>query len=103
MDRSYYYATLLGLCKVLGASMNQILQLIAKGFVQLIVVALLLAAPLTWYLSKDWLAEFADRIAFPWWTTLLSGLAVMLIAFLTISAQFIRAALSNPVHAIRND
>ena len=84
-------------------SMNQILQLIAKGFVHLIVIALLLAAPLTWYLSKDWLAEFAYRIEFPWWTTFLSGLAVMLIAFSTIGAQSIRAALSNPVDAIRND
>lgn len=93
----------IGIRKVLGASMNQILKLIAKDFVQLIVLALLLAAPLTWYLSKDWLAEFAYRIEFPWWTTLLSGLAVMLIAFLTISAQSIRAALSNPVDAIRNE
>lgn len=93
----------IGIRKVLGASMNQILKLIAKDFILLILVALLLAAPLTWYLSKDWLAEFAYRIDFPWWTTLLSGLTVMLIAFLTISAQSIRAALSNPVDAIRNE
>ena len=93
----------IGIRKVLGASVNQILGLIAKDFIKLVGIAMLLALPLTWYFLSDWLAEFAYRINFPWWTTLVSGLAVMIIAFLTISAQSIKAALGNPVDAIRDE
>ena len=93
----------IGIRKVLGASVNQILQLIAKDFIKLIFLAMLLATPLTWYFLKDWLADFAYAINFPWWATLVSGLAVMILAFITISAQSIRAALSNPVEAIREE
>ena len=93
----------IGIRKVLGASVYQILQLIAKDFIKLIAIAMLFALPLTWYFLSDWLAEFAYRIDFPWWTTIISGVAVMLVAFITISAQSIRAALSNPVDAIRDE
>ncbi len=93
----------IGIRKVLGASVPQILQLISKDFIKLIALAMIIALPLTWYFLKDWLAEFAYRIDFPWWTTIVSGLAVMLVAFITISAQSIRAAVSNPVDAIRNE
>ena len=64
---------------------------------------MLIAAPLSWYFLKDWLAEFAYRIEFPWWATVVSGLAVMIVAFLTISTQSVRAGLSNPVDAIGNE
>ena len=64
---------------------------------------MLLAIPLTWYFLSGWLTEFAYRIDFPWWTTIVSGLAVMVIAFITISAQSMRAALANPVDAIRDE
>ncbi|MEZ5042011.1 MAG: ABC transporter permease [Saprospiraceae bacterium] len=93
----------IGIRKVLGASVPQLLQLLAGGFLKLIGVAMLVATPLTWYFLKGWLAEFAYRIEFPWWVTIGSGLVVMLVAFLTISAQSLRAALSNPVDAIRNE
>ena len=93
----------IGIRKVLGASVYQILQLIAKDFMKLIFLAMLLATPLTWYFLKDWLADFAYAIDFPWWATFVSGLAVMVLAFITISAQSIRAALSNPVDSIREE
>lgn len=93
----------IGIRKVLGASITQILQLISKDFIKLIGFAMILAAPMTWYLLKGWLADFAYRIDFPWWTTVVSGLAVMLIAFITISLQSVKAAISNPVDAIRDE
>ena len=93
----------IGIRKVLGASVTQILQLISKDFLILIAFAMLFALPMTWYLLKNWLADFAYQISFPWWVTLVSGLVVMLIAFFTISAQTMKAALSNPVDAIRDE
>jgi len=88
---------------VLGASVQQILQLIARDFIILIGVAMIIATPITWYFLKDWLASYAIRIDFPWWVTIASGIMVMLLAFLTISTQSIKAALSNPVDAIKNE
>ena len=93
----------IGIRKVLGASVPQILQLISKDFIKLIGLAMLLATPLCWYFLSDWLADFAYRIDFPWWVTLVSGLGVMLLAFFTISVQSVKAALSNPVDAIRDE
>ncbi len=93
----------IGIRKVLGASVTQILKLISKDFLILIGLAILIATPLTWYVLKNWLADFAFQISFPWWVTLVSGLAVMVIAFFTISAQSMKAALSNPVDAIRDE
>ncbi len=93
----------IGIRKVLGASVPQILQLISKDFIKLIGLAMLLATPLCWYFLSDWLTGFAYRIEFPWWATLVSGLAVMILAFFTISAQSVKAALSNPVDAIRDE
>jgi len=90
----------IGIRKVLGASVTQILSLISREFVMIIFVAMLIAAPLTWYFLKDWLAEFAYRIDFPWWIILASGALVLIIAFVTVSSQSARAALSNPVDAI---
>ncbi len=93
----------IGIRKVLGASVFQILQLVSQGFIKLISIAMIVAIPFTWYFLKDWLADFAYRIEFPWLASIASGLVVMLIAFVTISAQSIKAALSNPVDAIRNE
>ncbi len=91
----------IGIRKVLGASVFQILNILATDFLKLIVIAMILAIPLTWYFANDWLEDFAFRIDFPWWVTLATGLGVILIAFLTISSQAIRTAMSNPVEALQ--
>ncbi len=93
----------IGIRKVLGASVNQILRLISEDFMKLIGLAMLIAAPLTWYALSGWLEEFAYRIEFPWWLLLVSGLIVILIAFVAICTQSLRAALANPVDAIRDE
>jgi len=93
----------IGIRKVLGASVSQILSLVARDFLQLIALAMLIAIPITWYFMNDWLIGFAYSIDFPWWTTIFSGAIVILIAFITISIQSLKAAFSNPVDAIRDE
>ncbi|MEL6867081.1 MAG: FtsX-like permease family protein, partial [Bacteroidota bacterium] len=93
----------IGIRKVLGASVGQILRMLSSDFIGLIAVAMLLAFPIIWYFSHTWMANFAFHIHFPWWVPLSIGFGVMLLAFLTISSKTIRAALSNPVEAIRHE
>jgi len=91
----------IGIRKILGASVGQIIGGLAMDFLKLIGIAMLLAIPLTWYFMNGWLADFAYRIDFPWWVPFAVGLGVVIIAFLTISSQTLKAALSNPVKALR--
>ncbi len=91
----------IGIRKVLGASVQQILNLLAKDFVILIFIAMVFAIPLTWYFLSTWMENFAYAIDFPWWVAIVVGLGVILLAFITISAQTIKTALSNPVEALR--
>ncbi|MEL7424118.1 MAG: ABC transporter permease [Bacteroidota bacterium] len=93
----------IGIRKVLGAQASQILVLLAKDFVWLIGISLCLALPLCWYFITNWMEDFPYRIDFPWWLPLSVGLGVVLLAFLTVSSQTLRAALSNPVEAIRQE
>ncbi|MCB0597965.1 MAG: ABC transporter permease [Lewinellaceae bacterium] len=91
----------IGIRKVLGASVAGIVALLSKDFLKLVVVAMLIAAPLAWYVMNEWLHNFAFRIDIGWWVFLLAGALALLIAFLTVSVQSVRAALSDPVEALR--
>ena len=91
----------IGIRKILGASIPQILNLLAKDFIILIGIAIILAIPLTWYFVSSWMENFAYSISFPWWVPFATGLCIVVLAFLTISSQAIRAALSNPIEALR--
>lgn len=91
----------MGIRKVLGASMAQIIGLLSRDFMLLIGLSMLIAIPLAWYLLDRWLQDFAFRIGMPWYLFLLAGLGTMLIAFLTVGAQTVRTARRNPVEALR--
>ena len=91
----------IGIRKILGASVGQIIGSLAIDFLKLIGLSMLLAVPLVWYFMNGWLEDFAYRIDFPWWVPFAVGLGVVLLAFLTISSQTMKAALSNPVKALR--
>ncbi len=93
----------IGIRKVLGASVLQILHLIARDFMILIGIAVLLALPITWYFLNNWLLDFAYRIAFPWWATVASGVVVLVVALLTVGWQTARAGMGNPVEVLRED
>lgn len=93
----------LGIRKVLGASARQIIGLLSKEFVLLIVVASVIAIPVAWFFMARWLSDFAYQISIAsnWPLFLFSGIAVLLITFLTIGAKTYSAAVSNPTESIR--
>ena len=93
----------IGIRKVLGASVNQLLMLVTKDFLILVGIAFLIAVPVTWWVMSNWLQDFAYRIKINAWVFPLSGLAAVLIALLTISFQAIKASIANPVNSLRSE
>jgi len=93
----------IGIRKVLGASLGQIITLFSKDFLKLIGIAFLIAAPLSWYYMHQWLQDFAYKIAISWWIFALAGGGSIVIALLTVSYQAIKAALANPVNSLRSE
>ena len=93
----------IGVRKVLGASASQIVLLLTKDFTRLVVVAFVVAAPMAYLVMNRWLESFAYRVDMmqSWWIFLLAGLATLVVAFLTVSYQSIRAALANPALSLR--
>ena len=93
----------IGIRKVLGATVSGIVSLLSFDFIVLVIVALLIASPLAWWLMNIWLQNFAYRIDMQWWVFLLAGVISVLIAFITISFQAIKAAVANPVKSLRSE
>ena len=93
----------IGIRKVLGATVAQIVRLLSFDFLRLVVIAFLIASPIAWYLIHQWLKDFAYRQPIQWEIFMAAGLLVIVVAFSTISIQSIRAALANPVDALRNE
>lgn len=93
----------IGVRKVLGASIVSIMSLLAKDFIKLVVLAILVASPLAWYVMNKWLQGFAYKINLQWWMFVLTGVLAVGIAFLTISVQSLKAALANPVKSLRSE
>ncbi|QHT69980.1 FtsX-like permease family protein [Rhodocytophaga rosea] len=93
----------IGIRKVLGATATGIAGTLTKDFLKLVVLAFLIATPLAWFLMSRWLEDFAYRISISPWMFASAGLAVILIALLTISYQTIKAALANPVSSLRSE
>ncbi|TAJ15648.1 ABC transporter permease [Marinilabiliaceae bacterium JC017] len=93
----------IGIRKVNGASLAEILSLLNKDFVKWSVIAFVLASPLSWIAMHRWLSNFAYQTAISWWVFLLAGLAVTTIALLTVSWQSYRSAMHNPVEALKCD
>jgi putative ABC transport system permease protein len=93
----------IGVRKVLGASVSGIIQLLAVDFIKLVVIAIIIAVPVSWYVMNKWLQGFAYKINIGWTVFLLAGFIAVCIAVLTISFQSIRAALANPVKSLRTE
>jgi putative ABC transport system permease protein len=91
----------IGVRKVLGATVTNVVTLLSKDFVKLVLLANLIAWPLAWYAMNKWLQSFAFRVEMEWWVFALAGGLALLIALLTVSTQAIKAALANPVEALR--
>jgi putative ABC transport system permease protein len=93
----------IGIRKVLGASVGNIVILISKDFLWLVALAFLVAAPLAWWSMQKWLEHFAYRIDVQWWVFVVAAIVAFAIAFVTIGVQAVRAALSNPVKNLRTE
>jgi putative ABC transport system permease protein len=93
----------IGIRKVLGASVGNIIGLISKEFLFLILIGFLIAAPLAWLGMQKWLEQFAYRINIEWWVFGLAAILSFLVALTTISFQAVRAALANPVKNLRTE
>jgi putative ABC transport system permease protein len=93
----------IGIRKVLGATVAGITSLLARDFLKLVAVAIVIASPLAWYFLDRWLQDFAYRIDIQWWMFVLAGAVAVVIAFLTVSFQSVKAALMNPVKSLRSE
>jgi len=91
----------IGIRKVLGATVSNIVALISKDFIKLIALAVLISTPFAWWAMHKWLQSFAYRIEISWWIFALTGILAIVIALLTISFQAVIAALANPVESLR--
>ena len=93
----------IGVRKVLGASVASITALLSKDFLKMVLVALVIAAPVAWYFLDGWLQSYAYHIDMPWWIFGVAGLLAIIVAFLTVSYQSIKAAVVNPVKSLRSE
>jgi putative ABC transport system permease protein len=93
----------IGIRKVLGASVRNLVMLMSIDFTKLVVIALCIASPVAYYVMNKWLREFAYRINISWWIFVLAALIALTIAFMTVSFKAIKAALINPVNSLRSE
>jgi putative ABC transport system permease protein len=91
----------IGIRKVLGASIQNLLFVLSKDFIVLVLISIVLAFPITWWVMNNWLQDFAYRIHIRWWVFAFAGLLSIIIAFLTVGFQAIKAAIANPVKSLR--
>lgn len=89
--------------KVLGASIGNIIALLSKDFLKLVFIATLISFPLAWILMNKWLQDFAYRVTIGWWIFVVAAMIALLIALIAVSFQAIRAAIANPVRALRSE
>jgi putative ABC transport system permease protein len=93
----------IGIRKVLGASILSVFNILSKGFMRLVIVAIVIASPISWLIMNKWLQNYAYRIHISWWMFAMAGLFSILIALVTVSYQIIKAAVANPVKSLRTE
>ncbi|HKO81430.1 MAG TPA: FtsX-like permease family protein, partial [Chitinophagaceae bacterium] len=93
----------IGIRKILGASVAGIVSILSKDFMRLVLIAFVIAAPIAWWVIYKWLEDFAYRTTISWWVFGLSGIAMIIIALLTLSIQTVRSAIANPVKSLRTE
>ena len=77
--------------------------MVSKDFLKLVMLSLVIASPIAWYFMHRWLLEFPYRIEIEWWVFALAGVSALAVAFLTVGAQSMKAALANPVKSLRSE
>ena len=89
--------------KVLGASVGGIVSLLSVDFIKLVGIAAIIALPVSWWAMNEWLQNFAYRINIQWWIFVMAGILAMLVAVVTVGLQAIKAAIANPIKALRSE
>jgi len=97
------YSKDIGIRKLLGASVNSIVYLLSGGFLKLILIAIVIALPITWYIMEQWLNHFAYRLNIQFHWLIFAGILVLLVAQLTVIIQTVKTAHTNPVDAIKHE
>jgi putative ABC transport system permease protein len=93
----------IGVRKVLGANVGEIVAMISKDFIKLVLIAFVIAFPVAWWMMNKWLLSFAYRIDISLWVFALAGSLTLAIALITVSFQAIKAAVANPVKSLRTE
>jgi putative ABC transport system permease protein len=93
----------IGIRKVLGASVSGIVQLLSKDFLVLVIIAFIIATPISWFVMNKWLQGFAYKTPVNWWMFGIAGIFTVIIALVTVSSQAVRAAVVNPVKSLRSE
>jgi putative ABC transport system permease protein len=93
----------IGIRKVLGASSSNITTMLSVQFLKLVLIAIIISFPITWFAMHKWLQDFAYRIDIQWWVFIIAGAAALLVAFITISFQTVKVAIANPVKSLRSE
>ena len=93
----------IGIRKVLGASVTNIVKMLSVDFVKLVMIAILIATPIAWWFMHQWLQDFAFRIELSWWIFVITGFIAMCIALITLSFQAIKSAMANPIKSLKTE
>ena len=93
----------IGVRKVLGASIPNIIKLISSDFLKLIFIAIIIAIPVAWFGMNKWLEDYTYKVTISWWIFMIAGSVAILIALITVSFQAIKAAIANPVESLRTE
>ena len=93
----------IGVRKILGASVTNIVSILSTDFMKLVFIAFLIATPLGWWATYNWLQDFTYRTSMSWWVFIVSGFVMLLMALVTLSLQTIKAATANPVKSLRTE
>jgi len=93
----------IGVRKVLGASVFSLWKMLSKDFVALVIIAMAIVTPVSWYFMHQWLQNYQYRTEISWWVFVIAGISAILITLLTVSYQSIKAALANPVNSLKSE
>ena len=93
----------IGIRKVLGASAMSVTKLLSKDFISLVIIAIVIASPIAWWVMNEWLQEFSYRTSIEWWMFVLAAGTAVVAALLTIGFQAIKSAMANPVKSLRSE
>jgi putative ABC transport system permease protein len=93
----------IGIRKVMGANVLQIVQLLSKDFIVLVAIASIISFPLAWWAMNRWLTDFAYKVDIGWWVFAVAACSAIFIAMVTVSYNAIKAAVANPVKSLRTE